>query len=370
MRIFRIGAIAVASLLALLQSLTASAAQYRYTVTGITSTDVTTGFYGQADPTFAAGLNFTITFTLDDSLASALYSDNGLLSSASGGGQIQEGTRPPLSASIQIGSFSYTVRQGTFTQPYHVDETTGDASGVSIQELDGGTLTKNSSTGYLSLYTGFSRTESCCGTFFGYTGSDIDLLDVYLRSDAFTSGSFTETGSFALDPQSSGNFLVGSVALDRNSTTAYYSAAIGLAATQLTVTAVPEPEQGALLIAGLVLLAAVRRVKQVRANAQRPNPLLDLIDAKNSPHYWHHRPGRGLPRRAAAFEKGYISPRREAPRSSSFNTGRVEHLYQDPHEEDRPRWSSCTTAIMTDATNLIRIVQEVQPDEIYNLAAP
>jgi GDPmannose 4,6-dehydratase len=54
-------------------------------------------------------------------------------------------------------------------------------------------------------------------------------------------------------------------------------------------------------------------------------------------------------------------------RSSSFNTGRVDHLYQDPHEKDvrfRMHYGD-----LTDATNLIRIVQEVQPDEVYNLAA-
>jgi GDPmannose 4,6-dehydratase len=54
-------------------------------------------------------------------------------------------------------------------------------------------------------------------------------------------------------------------------------------------------------------------------------------------------------------------------RSSSFNTGRLEHLYQDPHVPD-PRFA-LHYGDMTDATNLIRIVQETQPDEIYNLAA-
>jgi GDPmannose 4,6-dehydratase len=54
-------------------------------------------------------------------------------------------------------------------------------------------------------------------------------------------------------------------------------------------------------------------------------------------------------------------------RSSSFNTGRIEHLYQDPHERD-PRYI-LHYGDMTDSTNLIRIVQETQPDEIYNLAA-
>jgi len=54
-------------------------------------------------------------------------------------------------------------------------------------------------------------------------------------------------------------------------------------------------------------------------------------------------------------------------RSSSFNTGRVDHLYQDPHEEDVRFFMHYGD--LTDATNLIRIVQETSPDEIYNLAA-
>jgi GDPmannose 4,6-dehydratase len=54
-------------------------------------------------------------------------------------------------------------------------------------------------------------------------------------------------------------------------------------------------------------------------------------------------------------------------RSSSFNTDRVDHLYQDPHEKN-VRFQ-LHYGDMTDATNLIRLIQEVQPDEIYNLAA-
>jgi len=54
-------------------------------------------------------------------------------------------------------------------------------------------------------------------------------------------------------------------------------------------------------------------------------------------------------------------------RSSSLNTGRVDHLYQDPHEKNVRFFMHYGD--LTDATNLIRIVQEVQPDEIYNLAA-
>ena len=54
-------------------------------------------------------------------------------------------------------------------------------------------------------------------------------------------------------------------------------------------------------------------------------------------------------------------------RSSSFNTSRVDHLFQDPHERDLR--FHLHFGDVTDATNLIRIVQEVQPTEIYNLAA-
>jgi len=54
-------------------------------------------------------------------------------------------------------------------------------------------------------------------------------------------------------------------------------------------------------------------------------------------------------------------------RSSSFNTGRIDHLYQDPHVSKRN--FILHHGDMTDSTNLIRIIQEIQPDEIYNLAA-
>src|ERR1700719_612655 len=54
-------------------------------------------------------------------------------------------------------------------------------------------------------------------------------------------------------------------------------------------------------------------------------------------------------------------------RASSFNTDRIDHLYQDPHE--KAVRLTLHYGDLTDSTNLIRIIQEVQPDEIYNLAA-
>jgi GDPmannose 4,6-dehydratase len=54
-------------------------------------------------------------------------------------------------------------------------------------------------------------------------------------------------------------------------------------------------------------------------------------------------------------------------RASSFNTERIDHLYQDPHEKDRRFFLHYGD--LTDTSNLVRIIQEVQPDEIYNLGA-
>ncbi|APG60434.1 GDP-mannose 4,6-dehydratase [Christiangramia salexigens] len=66
------------------------------------------------------------------------------------------------------------------------------------------------------------------------------------------------------------------------------------------------------------------------------------------------------------LNKGYIVHGLKR-RSSQFNTDRIDHLYQDPHEEDRN--FILHYGDMTDSTNLIRLIQEIQPDEIYNLAA-
>jgi GDPmannose 4,6-dehydratase len=66
------------------------------------------------------------------------------------------------------------------------------------------------------------------------------------------------------------------------------------------------------------------------------------------------------------LEKGYIVHGIKR-RSSSFNTSRIDHLYKDPHERNVNFFMHYGD--LTDSTNLIRIIQETQPDEIYNLAA-
>ena len=66
------------------------------------------------------------------------------------------------------------------------------------------------------------------------------------------------------------------------------------------------------------------------------------------------------------LEKGYIVHGLKR-RSSSFNTQRIDHLYQDPHSEN-PRFI-LHYGDMTDSSNLIRLIKEIRPEEIYNLAA-
>lgn len=66
------------------------------------------------------------------------------------------------------------------------------------------------------------------------------------------------------------------------------------------------------------------------------------------------------------LEKGYMV-HGIIRRASLFNTDRIDHLYQDPHAENRNL--VLHYGDLTDSTNLIRIIKEVQPDEIYNLAA-
>ena len=66
------------------------------------------------------------------------------------------------------------------------------------------------------------------------------------------------------------------------------------------------------------------------------------------------------------LEKGYVVHGIKR-RASSFNTSRIDHLYQDPHEAN-PKLV-LHYGDLTDSTNLIRIIQQVQPDEIYNLGA-
>ena len=107
-----------------------------------------------------------------------------------------------------------------------------------------------------------------------------------------------------------------------------------------------------------------------------PRPSLNL-SLSQCPHlcpkpldYRHHGAGRQLPG-GVPVEKGY-QVHGIKRRASSFNTSRIDHLYQDPHETSEEGQAPQLTlhyGDLTDSSNLIRIIQQVQPDEIYNLGA-
>ena len=69
---------------------------------------------------------------------------------------------------------------------------------------------------------------------------------------------------------------------------------------------------------------------------------------------------------ALLLAKGYVVHGIKR-RASLFNTTRIDHLYRDPHEEDVRFFLH--HGDVTDSSNLIRVIQQTQPDEIYNLAA-
>lgn len=250
------------------QAMPAQAAQFLYTITGVTSANVMGGIYGFSDPTLPMGVDFTVKYLVDDALPTAAYDYGVQQSYAKGGGLfVGGGSRPPVSGALQIGSYSYAVKQGNFFQNYTFDPVYGDASGQYIRELDLGNVTKNITTGTLNFDTQFSREEVCCGMFSYDSTTYIDQLVFYLNSPEFMSLDFREPGTFDLGANSIGSFLTGSISQSRNSSPYVIYDAVGLTATQLTVAAVPEPASWAIMIGGVGMIGGMMRGRRDRQPA-------------------------------------------------------------------------------------------------------
>ena len=240
-------------------SATASATVFTYDITGVVTDDVN-DFYGYMGATLPLGQAFSLKFFVDDSVPQAFYDYGATSSSAMGGGGIQDGSLTPVNATFQTGGYSYALRLGEFFQPYYYDPVTGDANGIQIVEHNRGTVEKTAGT--LRIVAGYERTESCCGTFFGYSNSSSDTFDLTLKSSDLLSADYRELGIFDLDPTSIGYFLTGYLSFDRQGTYTGFDSA-GLLATRLTVTsdatAIPEPATAGLFAIGLVGALAGRR---------------------------------------------------------------------------------------------------------------
>ena len=103
------------------------------------------------------------------------------------------------------------------------------------------------------------------------------------------------------------------------------------------------------------ILPAERRAQSMASKSQRKVALITGITGQDGAYLAD-----------LLLAKGYVVHGVKR-RSSSFNTARIDHLYEDPHTPDARL--HLHYGDLTDATNLIRIVQETQPDEIYNLGA-
>ena len=97
------------------------------------------------------------------------------------------------------------------------------------------------------------------------------------------------------------------------------------------------------------------KIPEDRADGERPVALITGVTGQDGSYLAE-----------LLLEKGY-EVHGIKRRASQFNTGRIDHIYQDPHEEDVRFFLHYGD--LTDSSNLIRIVQETRPDEIYNLAA-
>lgn len=240
----------------------AQAAQFLYTITGTTTNDVT-GPNALEGATLPVGADFTLSYLIDDALPTAQYVYDAPRSAAIGGGQFDGSTRPPATATLTVGPYSYTIRTGDFFQPYAVDSS-GEPVGNTIRELDLGSVDKTLSTRRIDLAAGFNRNETCCGTFFGYSNDEFDRLELRLFSPDFTSSDYRETGTFSLGAVSTGSFVTGFSSFDRSGTPFVSYEGAGLAAAQLTVAAVPQAGTWCFMILGAGFVGMSLRSRHAR----------------------------------------------------------------------------------------------------------
>ena len=95
------------------------------------------------------------------------------------------------------------------------------------------------------------------------------------------------------------------------------------------------------------------------------NHVLQKYASQNCVDHRRHRPGRGLSLRVSSRQG--LEAHGIQRRSTRFHTDRIDHLHQDPHVTGRRFVQH--HGDLTDSSSLVRIIQAVQPDEIYNLAA-
>lgn len=253
----------IACMLAVLAIVAAStqaqAAQFLYAISGtVFGEELTFDEYHIFDP--QQGDAFVAKFLVDDASPLALYAAGPTGSSARGGGAIQLGTRTPVTSWLTIRGNTYGIRTGDLHSYSTIDPNTGDPIGPTDVIEESGLIDKDATAHRLTLSSSYFDSHSCC---FPHPGDSYDAgesLDFNLGSGAFSDPEYRQTGTFSLDPGSSGYF--GKSSSFAGNPGAFTQ--ILLLATSLTVTqvsAVPETGAWLMMILGISAIGLVARAR-------------------------------------------------------------------------------------------------------------
>ncbi len=257
----RTARIVMAFAVALLAATPASAAIFTYIVTGIVVEDGSVDSAAFGDD--VVGRGFSARFTVDDAMPLAQYAASVAGSSAQGGGLVQDGTRPPVTATLTINDIDYAIRTSDKDEPPYCEPGFG-CFGPSARIDDLGAIVKDAGAGRLDLTTRYEDSSSCCADYGSWYSDATDDLRFTLSDAALTSPDYRQGGTFAVS--GIGSFLAAYAAGDRSGGVDG-ATRLTLAATSLQVSGgVPEPGSWMMMILGFgVIGAAVRHAPRAQA---------------------------------------------------------------------------------------------------------
>lgn len=252
--------IGMAAVFASFAAMPAAAAIFTYVVSGTVVADTSDG--GVAFGEAVVGQTFSARFEVDDAQPLALYAAGAAGSSAQGGGLVQDGTRPPVTAVLTINGIDRRIRTGDKDEPPLCIPGAG-CFGAYARIDDLGSIAKDAGARRLDLATRYEDVSGCCADYGSWYSSDTDDLRFSLNADGLTAPDYRQGGRFAV--AGTGSFLTEYDRGDRSSG-AYSLTSLTLAPTLLQVSGpVPEPATWMTMLLGFALVgAACRRTVRLR----------------------------------------------------------------------------------------------------------